>query len=384
MGGILASHILLPKNKLSNMGEYMETQVLDIIYALKAVTDNEFSKSHINSTMKTLDQLTNFMLRQNITEIPTNLSELFKLLYNRPANMYFKGIESDEPFILNNGEMNKMIEQEMGEDNVEEEMQRRTMREFLYKCRRKKIEDESEEWDEIYKLGRRFVSEHYLIERVKLDQVLINTFPNEVATFIKDMYTQERQITTDYFACPVCGKPVEVKEDKTFTCMNPVCNYYIEEERLKVVKKEVKNKLVKLHPGIYRYVLTPSIAELRLYYKLCERFKTCEVKLYPNIDEYDLSVANSRGTVLIDVKDTARPAKLVNLLKEESNIEKLIKSPDETRYLVIPDHRVKLYRMNENMRYIQELRNLLENEAIRIDVIQERYLMTKIEEVLKL
>lgn len=380
-----ASYVLFYKNKITiKEEEHMEAQVLDIIYVLKEVANKEFSKGHISSMMQALDQLTNFMLRQNLTEIPTNLSELFELLYNRPVNMYLKGIDSEEPFILRDGEINQMIEEEIGEDSVEEEIQRRTMREFLYKCRQKQLEDENEDWEEIYREGRQFISGHYMIEKAEVDRVLINTFPAEVTAFIKGMHIPEKQITTDYFACPVCGKPVEVMQDQSFNCDNPICNYYIQEERLKVVKKEVKGKLVKLHPGIYRYILTPSIAELRLYHKLHQRFKTCEVKLYPNIDEYDISVSNSMGKVLIDVKDTARPTKLVKLLKEESNIEKLIKKSDEARYLVIPDHRVKLYRMNENMRYIQELRNLLENEGIHIDVIQERYLMTKIEEVLKL
>lgn len=356
----------------------MEAEKISVIYMLRDIAKSEYNAESVSSIMNGLNKLISYMIREKIEDPPTNMSELFEMLYTRPVHSYLSSIESNEPFILRSGEINEEIREHIEEDDAEEQVQRNTMRRILNLCRQKKSsKDDNYDWQKVYEQSRTLTS---MLEKAELDRWLLKHFPEEVAQIIRKMYVPEHNIRGSYKACPVCGMPLP--EEHIVECRNDVCNYYIQKEKLRAIEKQPLTKLVKLHQGVYRYIFSPNIGEMKIYHKIQEQFKNCKVELYPNIDEYDIKISNGMKTVYLDVKDTTRPTKLLKLLKEDSNLDKLIKKEGRNVFLVIPDHREKLYRLRENRRYVQELNNLLSNENIFIEVLKERNLIQKLEEVL--
>ena len=132
--------------------------------------------------------------------------------------------------------------------------------------------------------------------------------------------------------------------------------------------------------GIYKYVLLPNIGEIKIYENLVAKFKDLEVTLYPNIDEFDISISNGDICINLDVKDHTNPSSLAKNLKENSNLSKFNK--DKYCFLVIPDHRVEIYKKNNSKNYMNELNKTFQNEEIDIYSLQEKNLIKKIEEIL--
>ena len=362
----------------------MDAVELELIYDLKEVATIDFNTDKTSQIMNILDKVVSYLVRHNISNLPTNMSELFEFIYNRPLKDYINDINSDEPFILYNGEINTSIQEYIDEDNVEEKVQQETMRNLLKLCRQNDLlQDDKYDWADVYRTARSFICTHYLIEKRELDSILIKLFPLDISQFIKMMYEPEYEIKKQYLACPVCGKSLDNQMNDTIQCTNPVCNYYINKDNLTGIERVAETKLVKLHSGIYRYILSPSIGEIKIYDKLKKKFAQYDVCLYPNIDEYDISVASLLKTIYIDIKDVAKPMKLVQLLKEECCLDKLLMNREKNVLLVIPDHRVRIYREQYDKKYIPELKNILENEHIQIKVVQERQLASVIEEAMQ-
>ena len=90
-------------------------------------------------------------------------------------------------------------------------------------------------------------------------------------------------------------------------------------------------------------------------------------------------ITNYEITVALDVKDVRNPNNLVNILLERSNLEKLINPKNADKiYLVIPDHRVRIYNRDNNKNYMRELKTLLNNKGLPIEVYQECKLFNKL------
>lgn len=200
---------------------------------------------------------------------------------------------------------------------------------------------------------------------------------------IKKMYENANDINGEYLLCPVCGKELNLEDKRNGTC-SKVCDYYINKYNLKAKKKIFNNRILRLNEGVYRFNLMSSIGEFEIYKKCVERFRGKEVILYPNVDEYDISIKDGNKNILInlDVKDARTPEILVKILINNTNLDKLINKNNRIiNFIVIPEHREFIYNISNAGRYIKELKKLLANESIDIMVISERHLYKEIERI---
>lgn len=359
----------------------MNTEEIEIAYAIKnAVEKIEDIPNNLQLFYRAIDLITNKMISDKNYDFPVNISQFIKFIKNNNMNTYISDKLPSEPFINSFFEINENVLDFTNEKNSEEKSQK-IMKELVDLCRLKKKEnkDDSINWDEIYRQARLFIANNFLIKKSDLDKELDDKFGSDVAEKIKDMYEKSNYKKGEIIICPVCEKPLDFTNEKD-GC-NYVCKYYKKIDKLQNKKKTISgnDKLCNLKNGIYRYILIPQISENRIYKNLKERYKSLEVVLYPNIDEYDVSISNGDICINLDIKDHRTPFVLVKNLKENTNLSKL---RDRYCYLVIPDHRVCIYKETEGGRYMNELIQLLQQEEMYLNVIQEKNLKKKIEEIL--
>lgn len=352
----------------------MKSDDLVLIYSFSsAISEQEYEKK-LDKYKRCLQLLTKKLINKGqLNDIPRNIPELITYLKENSMRCYLEG-EVPDRFIINNyGNIDEFII-EVTSDERETERVQRIMADIVMHIRKSNYKDKEIE----YIKARRFICENYLISARDLEVRLLDEFRTEVSNKIKDMYQLANDISGHYKLCPICKKPLNFIESPDGTCCDE-CDYYRIKENLDPIQVTFDAKVKKLHEGIYRYIVKPSIGEMILYKKLKDRFKDYEVKLYPNVDQYDVSISNYEVTIALDVKDTKRPNKLVNILLEKSNLEKLINPRNADKvFLVIPDHRVRIYNRDNNKNYMRELRNLLKNKGISIRVYQECKLFNKL------
>ena len=359
----------------------MNAEQIELVYAMESFISKENNISEkIDLSNKAIDLLTNQMVNKHKYNFPTNISELINFMKTETMDTYLGEGFPREPFVNYNLEVNDYILGETKEKDAKEKVQK-IMKKLLDTCREKNKEQDDNNWDEEYRRARKFISNTYLIEKTKLDEMLYSNFSNETMDIIQDMYISRNISDEKLIRCPVCGKPLNFTNEKG-SCTE-ICKYYRVEEKLEYITKIIntKKKYVGLGEGIYKYVLLPNIGEIKIYENLCNKFKDLEVTLYPNIDEFDISISNGDICINLDVKDHTNPISLAKTLKENSNLSKFNK--DRYCFLVIPEHRVDIYKKTNSKNYMNELNKALQNEEIDIYVLQEKNLIKKVEEILE-
>ncbi len=359
----------------------MNAEQIELVYVMENFINKENTISEkIHLANKAIDLLINQMVNKHKYNFPTNISELINFMKTENMDAYLGDDFPSEPFINYNLEVNEYILEETKEKDEKEKVQK-IMKNLLDCCREKYNEQNDSYWDDEYKEARKFISNTYLIEKVRLDSNLELMFSNETIKMIQDMYIQRNIGDEKLIICPVCGKPLDFTNEKG-SCTE-ICKYYRVKDKLEDRTKVInpKKKYVELSKGIYKYVLLPNIGEIKIYEKLCAKFKDLEVTLYPNIDEFDIRISNGDICINLDVKDHTNPNSLAKNLKENSNLSKFNK--DKYCFLVIPDHRVEIYKKNNSKNYMNELNKTLQNEEIDIYSLQEKNLIKTIEEILE-
>jgi len=361
---------------------------LYLLYTLKDAMEWKEKEKAIRGK-EALYKLIKYMFERDRLNFPNNIPELYSFLLMEPCHNYLDGISSREPFANPNGEINSEIKGHLEEDNPDEKIQADIMKTILLLCRnesKKILDDESDEetksrenyWENIYLDARGYISETSIREKAELDIDIVNKFPSQISSIIKKGYLPDKRISDAQLVCPICGK-IALKENSNL-CENEVCNYYIKRNKLAPVVKNLNGKHAMLAPGLYKFILSPGIAEKFIYEKIKERFTTYEVALYPNIDEYDINVKLGEKVIHLDVKDAKTPEILLRTLLEESNIEKLKIEKNRVVWLVIPDHRSSIYSKTYDTNYLEKLKQLLQNEKLKIEVISEYHLLSRIEQ----
>lgn len=357
----------------------MTGEDITLVYAIKETFEDAELEQKINKFNKAIQLLTRSMIRKELFDFPTNISDFICFLKNKPISYYISESLNDKPFVNYLGEFNEDILRITNEKNDEEKVQK-IMYEVLMICRNNSRED-FQYWDNTYRQLRSFICKNYIIEKSEFDSYIINRFPVILSTYLKNMYENANELRGTMYTCPICGRPIDFANDSSGECSN-ICNYYIKYFKLNMIKKEFNNKMIRLHSGIYRYILLPNIGEERMYSSIKNKFKNYETILYPEIDKFDIRVSNGSKVINLDIKDQISPLKLLSNMKKNSDINKFKYDDLEKDFLVIPNHRVKLYKIKENKNYIGELRDLFSNEGIKLKVIQEKHLLSKIKELL--
>lgn len=358
----------------------MNAEQIELVYAIKNCIDKEKEISEkLALGNKAINLLTNKMIVDKKYNFPTNFSEFIKFIKTENMNTYLGDDLPSEPFVNYRLEINEYIVKKTDEKDATEKVQK-IMKKLLDYCRNRYKEDGDVYWDNEYRIARTFISDTYLIEKSNLDKKLYSIFSDETLNIIKDMYESVELPDSEIIVCPVCGRQLDFTNEKG-SCQE-VCKYYRTKYNLKNVTKKInpKNKFVKLNEGIYKFVLLPNIGEIKMYKKLSKKFEDLDVVLYPNIDEFDISISNGDVCINLDVKDHKTPGILVNTLRDNSNLYKF--NQYKHNYLVIPDHRVDMYKKNHSKNYMKELNALLQKEEFSISLIQEKNLIKQIEQIL--
>lgn len=352
----------------------MKIEDLVLVYSISRATFEQNNDKKIEEYKKCLQLLTKKLINKGyLNDIPRNIPELIMYLKENSMKNYLEGDVPDRVIIDYYGNLDEFVIEVTSEEKELEKAQK-IMADIVMHIRKSNYEDKEGE----YIKARRFICENYLISSRDLEVYLSREFKPEVAKKIKDMYRLANDINGTYKLCPICKKPLNFIEAFEGMCCDE-CDYYREKEKLEPIQATFDTKIKKLHDGLYKYIVKSSIGEIVLFRRLKERFKEYEVKLYPNVDEYDVSISNYEVTIALDVKDVKSPNNLVNILLENSNLEKLTNPKNASKvFLVIPDHRVRIYNRDNDNNYIREIRTLLKNKGISIQVYQECKLFNKL------
>lgn len=356
----------------------MNTEDFNLIYGIRDSINEKDKKIKLIKLYKLLQQLTKKLIEKGYKDFPTNIPELLYFLGNIPMKEYIDDGTLEGVAIDAYLDLTEEFLERASEDDVEEAGQK-LMYQLLKYIRESTLKDK----DEVYKKIKEFIINNYYISLRDLEIEVKRNFGYDIYIMIKKMYENANDINGEYLLCPVCGKELNLEDKRNGTC-SKVCDYYINKYNLKAKKKIFNNRILRLNEGVYRFNLMSSIGEFEIYKKCVERFRGKEVILYPNVDEYDISIKDGNKNILInlDVKDARTPEILVKILINNTNLDKLINKNNRIiNFIVIPEHREFIYNISNAGRYIKELKKLLANESIDIMVISERHLYKEIERI---
>lgn len=295
----------------------------------------------------------------------TNLAEFLEKLTKIKASEFFDGCEVDCCILTKSLKLAPRLNEILDEIHIYEKQQE-MMRDILVKIRNSLEEIDMKEYR--YRLIRKFVSEHYLVDQLTFDSKLEHKLTKELFNDVQEMYLPYQVLKDEVTCCPICHRIVEEER------CHEVCHYYMHKEK-KVFyqrKLQLKRKYFYLCEGIYRYTLMPAIGENRIFNQLKLMIgEEGEIQLYPNVDEYDIEVELNNKVYQLDVKDFQDPMQLAHKFKEENDISKMMSTHKRKRYLVIPTHRSEIYD-TVNKSYIKETKQLFKNLAPGIEVISEK------------
>lgn len=318
----------------------------------------------------------NIYLHNNAqVKIPGNIRELIILLqtYSIEELEFDIGAEYCDMNLINqNGHVNPEIyywyENSISKDDVDQNL----IREFLLSCRKEFKETGNNRIVDMYAEARSFVNpSNYILTADKIVS-LTSKYRNtsELIDTIKDWY-EAAHITSDrIICCPVCGKVLSHDILKENQCTQ-MCMYYRDKYslNLKEIKLDSKLKYHKLKKGIYVFTLIPAISELRILSNLEDQYGKENIRLYPDIDKFDISIEMNNRKILLDVKDFKSPYELVESLLKNNSFEKMNSNDDnEFVYLVIPEHRKYLF-MSGNYKNI--VKKKIQRHTNKIKVVYE-------------
>lgn len=353
----------------------MNSEAIMLLYSTKDAIEELDTEKKLIKLNKLLQLITKTLIENNQYSIPTNIPELLTFLKTTSVNQYVNEITQEIYAVDEYLNLTDEFTEYLDEENSEEKSQK-----LMYDLLKFLRQSDYINKEDIYRKLRTFIRYSYYISVRELELAIKYKYDKEIYLKIRNMYEKADDLIGEYELCPVCGGRLNFRNSKNGEC-SKVCNYYIKAQKLKPVVKEFKEKMLKLNDGIYKYNLMSSIGEFEIYNKCLDWFKDKDVILYPNVDEYDISIVDDIEDVRVnlDIKDTADPMRLIKILLENTNLEKLKNKEVGTfNFIVIPDHREKIYRLENEKGYTSELNDLMRENNIQIEAINERHLKNKL------
>lgn len=354
----------------------MKSENIMILYSIKDAIEEIDEEKKLIKLNKLLQLITKTLIENKQYRIPTNIPELLTFLKITSVKQYINEITQDIYALDEYLNLKEEYIQYLDEENSDEKGQK-----LIYDLLKFLRQSEYSNKEDIYRELRKFIRHNYYISVRELELAIKSKYGKEIYSKIYNMYEKANDLNGKYELCPVCGKSLNLKDSKNGECVKKVCNYYIKSQNLKPIVKEFKEKMFKLNDGIYKYNLMSSIGEFEIYNKCLGWFKDKDVILYPNVDEYDISIVDDIEDIRVnlDIKDSTDPMRLIKVLLENTNLEKLKKKEEGIfNFIVIPEHREKIYNLENNKSYTKELKNLLQENNIEIEVLCERHLRNKL------
>ncbi|MGA4604989.1 hypothetical protein [Pseudoalteromonas maricaloris] len=200
-----------------------------------------------------------------------------------------------------------------------------------------------------------------LIENPVAQPKSIHSFLNITGCNFRDLYEPLPSNvlldgTSDYFPCPRCKWPMQIKKGEIVRCASNQCvkegaHYSLSKGKLSSLgalpapASEDGVSCYRLVRGIWRHTVLSGLSELELANKL-EQLPGVTVVMWPFVDEFDLEVTYDSGdsmakhTWRVDVKDWSRESRLAANIQGHSHYQELC--------YVIPDYRRK------QLKYLEE------------------------------
>jgi hypothetical protein len=351
--------------------------------------EQNLTNVNVREINKVMYSFCSLLISRGAEEFPLNLPEFISTLqHNTLENLGFNEGEATKTLLAEKIIVNERINKKFKnwyEDLVSlAEEEQKAMLEFLQLCRGHRGKDDEEEYCNFYRNGRSLVNKSNMImSNIEFQSILQRKFPADIRKAISRWRKNINISARDITICPVCGKQIEFTFGNENSCSD-ICNYFIRKQGLafETLAIDDSNQYSEFTQGIYRYILLPNIGEKLIYEKLLD-IKEIEVELYPNMDEYDIKVKFEELDILIDVKDVESPLGLVELLRKNNTVNKLLQSKTARRYLIIPEHRRVIHLSQNNVDYKRELLNILDNEGLDINVLYEKELYKEIEKIVQ-
>ncbi|OMD42670.1 hypothetical protein [Paenibacillus odorifer] len=235
------------------------------------------------------------------------------------------------------------------------------MYEILMYCR-----EEDRQLQQDYTRIRTFLSNPYnaVITSFKLSEFAENFSDLHLTNLIKQCYEEITPVVANYRKCPHCGWTLEYKNDRWRCNKENICHLLADFESLSPLDFD-KERVLRLLPGIQRFVLLPGMSEVRIAERLIR--KGYEVELYPNVDEYDLSISQDGKRIFLDVKDFRDPRSLANFFNHQTPT--YLEKYKNQCLIVVPQYRSELFAsyrersmalLNETAR--EYIKMIMENE----------------------
>lgn len=353
----------------------MNSESIMLLYSTKDAIEELDSEKKLLKLNKLLQLITKTLIENKQYNIPINIPELLTFLKTTTVNQYINEISQEIYAVDEYLNLTEEFIEYLDEENSEEKSQK-----LMYDLLKFLRQSDYINKEDIYRELRTFIRYNYYISVRELELAIKTKYDKEIYLKIRNMYEKADDLIGEYELCPICGGRLNFRNSKNGEC-NKVCNYYIKAQNLKPIVKEFKEKMLRLNDGIYKYNLMSSIGEFEIYNKCLDWFKDKEVILYPNVDEYDISIVDDIEDVRVnlDIKDTADPMRLIKILLENTNLEKLKnKEVGIFNFIVIPDHREKIYRLENDKSYTKELKILLKENNVDIEPVCERHLKNQL------
>lgn len=238
--------------------------------------------------------------------------------------------------------------------------------------------------DEVYAACRLFLNAKNVVdtyENIKKELTKLNLPMEIVSKILKSFYVEVGCLSGKKRFCPCCGR----EWSRNHLEQSPVCNYYYQSKECwdKPLEKTFEgNKMViQLVDKVVNSIVMPNLGEIRLRDRLLD-LKNVEVVMYPGCDDYDLQVIVGNQAFLVDLKDFAEAAGLVQHITHDSyGLAKLTEPnhydiPVDHVFLVIPKHRLSI---SENP-YLSKVKTGL--KKAQVQVASEDEFVQKIQDVI--
>lgn len=203
---------------------------------------------------------------------------------------------------------------------------------------------------ELYTSFRCYLIEHPVINRGKLEVDSVIDF-KPVKDILRNSYEKPPESYNKdgiFYCCGYCGGLMYLTKDEKLNCENKHCAKYKKDSI--PFQADEDDEVLWLKKDLRYFIHRPGKVELRLGEKL-KRLGLEEVKLYPELDKYDLHLVFPDGTVwAVDVKFWESAYNLAK--KVDKPIPRLKNQPYNESFFVFPDE-IQSY----GQEYLQEFRS---------------------------
>jgi REase associating with pPIWI_RE/pPIWI_RE three-gene island domain Y len=316
-------------------------------------------------------------LLQGDKQASSNIPEFFEwakkpVVEWKPAREEIQNLSLDATLVEDGDVSDFALQWQVTGKDVEKEVQEKVLLELLQYCRANQLQDQ-------YVTSRKLIIEHPVLPFVEFRRLLSNEL-RPLRDFLLRIYIDLIDLVEEknYHFCPRC-KYVMRKYKNSYICQSHTCERISAEKKLSYlppVSKEDAEILKIVKPGVHRYGTIPGIWELDLANALNE-IGVHSVKLWPEIDEFDLLVEFSKkNRWAIDVKDWAylggeddeRLLLAVRKLQNRSDFKEV--------FIVFPDTREQLLSIRARREQLEPLLG-----GVRLRLISE--IIDHAKEVLK-